>query len=44
MLVDASHDEVPGTRRPRHIRRIHVPEEGCRTELFPTSDEKHYTP
>ena len=44
VLVDASHDEVPGTRRARHIRRFHVPEEGRRTELFPTSDEKHHTP
>ena len=25
MLVDASHDEVPGTRRSRHIRRLDVP-------------------
>ena len=44
MLVDASHDKVSGTCRPRHIRRFHVPEEGCRTELFPTTDEKHHTP
>ena len=44
MLVDASHDEVSGTCRPRHIRRFHVPEEGRRTKLFPTSDEKHHTP
>src|ERR1035441_130372 len=44
MLVDASHDKVSGTRRPRHIRRFHVPEEGCRTKLYPTTDEKHHTP
>ena len=44
MLVDASHDEVSGTRGSRHIRRFHVPEEGRWTELFPTSDEKHHTP
>jgi hypothetical protein len=25
MLIDASHDEVPGTRRSRHIRRFHIP-------------------
>ena len=44
VLVDAGHDEVPGPRRARHIRRVHVPEEGRWTELFPTSDEKHHTP
>jgi hypothetical protein len=44
MLVDASHDKVSGTRRPRHIRRFHVPEEGSWTELYPTTDEKHHTP
>ena len=44
MLVNASHDKVSGTCRPRHIRRFHVPEEGCRTELFPATDEKHHTP
>jgi hypothetical protein len=44
MLVNASHDKVSGACRSRHIRRFHVPEEGCRTELFPTTDEKHHTP
>ena len=44
MLVDASHDKMSGTRRSRHIGRFHVPKEGRWTELFPTSDEKHYTP
>ncbi len=44
MLVDTSHHKVPGTRRPRHIRRLYVPEESCRTKLFPTTDEKHHTP
>ena len=44
MLVDASHDEVSGACRARHVGRLHVPEEGCRTKLFSTSDEKHHTP
>ena len=43
-LIDASHDEMPGTCRPRHIRRFHVPKKGRGTKLFPASDEKHYTP
>ena len=38
MLVDASHDEVSGPRRPRHIRRVHVPEEGAGAELLPAKD------
>ena len=44
MLVDPSHYKVSGACRSRHIRRLHVPEEGCRTKLFPTIDEKHHTP
>src|ERR1035438_371806 len=44
MLVNASHDKVSGTRRSRHIGRFHVPEEGCWTKLYPTTDEKHHTP
>jgi hypothetical protein len=44
MLIDAGHDEVSGTCRARHIGRFHVPEEGRRTELLSTSDEKHHTP
>ena len=43
-LVDASHDEVSGTRRTRHVGRFNVPEEGRRTKLLSTSDEKHHTP
>src|ERR1017187_3964961 len=44
MLVDASHHKVSGTCCSRHIRRFHVPEEGRRTELYSTADEKHHTP
>jgi hypothetical protein len=44
VLIDAGHDEVTGTRRSRHVGRLYVPEEGCRTKLLSTSDEKHHTP
>src|ERR1017187_7381311 len=44
MLVDASHHKVSGTCCSRHIRRFHVPEEGRRTKLYSTADEKHHTP
>jgi len=44
MLVDTSHDEMPGTRRPRHVRRVHVPKKGNGTKLLPMSDEEHNTP
>ena len=44
MLVDTSHDEVTGTSGTRHVGRLDVPKKGRRTELFPTSDEKHNTP
>jgi hypothetical protein len=44
MLVEASHDEMSGTDGARDIRRLDVPEKGSRAELFPPSDEKHYTP
>jgi hypothetical protein len=44
MLVEASHDEMSGTDCARDIRGLDVPEKGSRAELFPPSDEKHYTP
>ena len=44
MLVDTSHDEMSGPCRPRHVRRVHVPEKGSGAELLSMSDEKHNTP
>ena len=43
VLIDAGHDEVAGAGGARHVRRMHLPEEGCRTELFSVFDEKHNT-
>jgi hypothetical protein len=44
VLVNPSHHEVSGPRRPRHIRSIHVPKKCRWTKLTSRSDEKHYTP
>jgi hypothetical protein len=43
MLVDASHDEVSRTRRPRHIGRFYVPEKSSWAKLLSMIDEKHDT-